>query len=428
VELSVKKAGYCLLVAAALVAGIVLGRFSESRTTQAHRVLYYVDPMHPAYRSDKPGVAPDCGMKLVPVYAEDSRKSLLSASAESVGVDPATRQLFGIQLTKVEKSTGRASMKVFARVMADETRVFHVNLGTDGYVKETHDDAVGSYVRKDQHLAIVYSPEFLSLAGGFLSANERSPGGPGKDNNAASLQGAATSQARADRLRNLGMSDAQIDELTTTRKIPEDIYVVAPTNGYVLARNISPGQRFERHAELYTIADLSRVWVIAELFGADRTALRPGTVVRITAPDISEVFAAQVSNALPEIDPVSRSLKVRLDVDNPRVALRPNMLVIVELPVSLSPGLTVPSSAILDSGLSKRVFVKTDQDTFAARTVETGWQQDNRVQILKGLQEGDSVVSDGTFLVDSESRLRETSSVSASSKATQPVPVLSARR
>ena len=426
-----KKAGYCFLLLAAVVVGVAVDRVVQAKAPQTRLPLYYVDPMHPAYRSDKPGTAPDCGMKLVPVYAEDLDKSSISASTLTTGqvrVDPAARQLFGIQLATVEKSAGRGSVRVFGRVAADETRIYHVNLGADGYVKETHDDAVGSYVKKDQHLAIVYSPEFLSLAGGFLSANERSPSGPGKDNNTASLQGTATSQARADRLRNLGMSDTQIDELSSTRKIPEDIYVVAPTNGYVLARNISPGQRFERHAELYTIADLSHVWVIAELFGADRTAFRPGTAVRITAPDTSEVFAARVSNALPEIDPVSRSLKVRLDVDNPRVALRPNMLVIVELTVSLSPGLTVPGSAVLDSGVSKRVFVKTDQDTFEARTVQTGWQQDNRVQILKGLQEGDSVVSDGTFLVDSESRLRETSSVSASSKATQPAPVLSARK
>ena len=425
-----QKALYVLVLLGAVVAGIALDRLHQAKPAQARRPLYYVDPMHPAYRSDKPGTAPDCGMKLVPVYAEDSSRSLLNAAATagSVTADPVTRRLFGIQLATVERSSGHSSIKVFARVAADETRIYHLNLGADGYVKETHDDAEGSYVKKNQHLAIIYSPEFLSLAGGYLSANERSPGGPAKDNNAASLQGAATSQARADRLRNLGMSDSQIEELSTTHKIPEDIYVVAPTDGFILSRNISPGQRFERHAELYTIADLSHVWVFAEVFGRDTGAFHPGATARITVPESAEVFEARVSNALPQIDPVSRSLKVRLEVDNPGFSLRPDMFVTVELPVAHSPGLTVPSSALLDSGLSKHVFVRTDQDLFEARTVETGWQLDDRVQIVKGLQEGDSVVSDGAFLVDSESRLQGAVSTSVSLTISPSVPTPSAKR
>jgi len=386
--------------------------------------------MHPAYRSDKPGVAPDCGMTLVPVYAEDVGKSSLNASTLKTGrvrINPANRQLFSIQLATVEKSAGHGFVKVFARVAADETRIYHVNLGTDGYVKETRDDAVGSYVKKDQHLAVVYSPDFLSLAGGYLSANERSPAGSAKDSS-SSLQGAATSQARADRLRNLGMSESQIDELGTTHKIPEDVYVVAPTNGFIISRNISPDQRFERHNELYTIVDLSHVWVIAEIFGEDTRTFRPGTVARIVVPDTAEVFSARVSNALPQIDPVSRSLKVRLDVDNPRFALRPDMYVTVELPVALPPGLSVPRDAVVDSGLLKHVFVKTEGDTFEARTVETGWQLNDRVQIVKGLQEGDRVVSEGTFLIDSESRLQGTASMSEAETTPPPGQAFSVRQ
>ncbi|HEY4050102.1 MAG TPA: efflux RND transporter periplasmic adaptor subunit [Acidobacteriaceae bacterium] len=424
-----KRAGYCLLLLAAVVAAIAVGRVVQAKAPEAHRPLYYIDPMHPAYRSNKPGIAPDCGMKLVPVYAEDIGKSSVNASTlmnGGVRVDPATRQLLGIQLATVEKSAGRGSIRVFARVAADETRIYHVNLGTDGYVKETRDDAVGSYVKKDQHLAIVYSPDFLSLAGGYLSANERSPAGFAKDNS-ASLQGAATSQARADRLRNLGMSDSQINELSTTHKIPEDVYVVAPTNGFVISRNISPDQRFERHTELYTIADLSHVWVIAEVFGEDTQLFRPGAIARIIIPDTTEVFSARVSNALPQIDPVSRSLRIRLDVDNPRFSLRPDMYVTVELPVVLPPGLTVPRDAVLDSGLSKHVFVKTDRDTLETRKVETGWQLDDRVQIVKGLQEGDRVVSEGTFLIDSESQLQGTASSSGAATTPPLAPALPAR-
>jgi Cu(I)/Ag(I) efflux system membrane fusion protein len=368
--------------------------------------------MHPAYRSDKPGTAPDCGMALEPVYADEASQSLLPAKdsmPDSVQVDPAAQQLYGIRLAKVEKDAGQGGIRVFGRVAADQTRVYRVNLGTDGFVKETYDDAVGNHVMKDQHLAIVYSPEFLSVAGGYLSANERTPGGAAaaKDNVAPSTtQGAASAMARADRLRNLGMSDLQIKEISEDRKIPENVYVVSPTDGFVLSRNISPGVRFERYMDLYTIADLSRVWILAETFGKDAEAFRPGATARVTLPDTGETFMAKVSNVLPEVDPVTRVLKPRLEVDNPGFKLRPDMFVNVELAVSLPKGLTVPADAIVDSGLSKQVFVQTSPDHFEARKVETGWRLNDRVQIVSGLREGETVVAAGTFLVDSESRMQ----------------------
>ena len=129
-----------------------------SGRVQARHILYYVDPMHPAYRSDKPGTAPDCGMALVPVYAEQASQSLLPAEEMTPGgvqIDPAAQQLYGIRLAKVEYNNGQGTIRVFGRVAPDQTRVYRVNLGTDGFVKETHDDAVGNHVAKNQHLAIV---------------------------------------------------------------------------------------------------------------------------------------------------------------------------------------------------------------------------------------------------------------------------------
>jgi RND family efflux transporter MFP subunit len=268
---------------------------------------------------------------------------------------------------------------------------------------------VGDYVKKNQRIAVVYSPEFLSVAGGFLAANEHSPmtNFSSKENVAAfATQGAASVQARADRLRNLGMSEMQIEEISKNHMIPEDIYVVSPTDGFILSRNISPGMRFDRESELYRIADLSHVWIAAEVFGKDAAAFRAGTIARVTLPDTGETLQARVSDVLPEVDPATRTLRPRLLADNPGFKLRPNMFVNVEVPVSLPPGLTVPVYAILDSGLTKRVFVQTSQGHFEPRTVETGWKLNDRVQIVKGLHEGETVVSSGTFLVDSESRLQ----------------------
>jgi Cu(I)/Ag(I) efflux system membrane fusion protein len=387
--------------------------------------------MHPAYRSDKPGTAPDCGMALEPVYAEEVSKSLLPSEdsmPETVQIDPASQHLYGIRLAKVERDTGKGTIRVFGRVAADQTLVYRVNLGTDGFVKETYNDAIGNYVKKDQHLAIIYSPEFLSVAGGYLSANERGSGGYGtpKDNSVPSItQGAASSQARADRLRNLGMSDSQIDEISANHKIPENIYVVSPTDGFILSRSISPGVRFERYTDMYTIANLSRVWILAEVFGKDAKAFRPGARARITLPDTGETFQAKVSNVLPEVDPATRFLRPRLEVDNPGFKLRPDMFVNVELTVSLPTGLSVPADAVVDSGMSKRVFVETSSNHFETREVETGWRLNDRVQIVKGLKEGETVVAAGTFLVDSESRLQiAANSGSSSREASQAKPTM----
>jgi Cu(I)/Ag(I) efflux system membrane fusion protein len=387
--------------------------------------------MHPSYRSDKPGTAPDCGMALEPVYAEEVSKSLLPSEdsmPETVQIDPASQQLYGIRLAKVEKDTGKGTIRVFGRVAADQTLVYKVNLGTDGFVKETYDDAIGNYVKKDQHLAIIYSPEFLSVAGGFLSANERTPGGLNapKDNSSSSItQGAASSQARADRLRNLGMSDSQIEEISANHKIPENIYVVSPTDGFILSRSISPGVRFERYTDMYTIANLSRVWILAEVFGKDAEAFRPGARARVTLPDTGETFQAKVSNVLPEVDPATRFLRPRLEVDNPGFKLRPDMFVNVELTVSLPTGLSVPADAVVDSGMSKRVFVETSSNHFETREVEIGWRLNDRVQIVKGLREGETVVAAGTFLVDSESRLQiAANSGSSSREASQAKPTM----
>ena len=410
-----------LLLVMVLITGFVLGHLRHDAAPSAtRRILFYKDPMHPSYRSDRPGTAPDCGMELVPVYADEAGGSLVADRKTIAGeteIDSAAQQLYGIRLGKAERDQGRGRVQVFARVVPDDTQIYHVNFGTEGYVKETIDDAVGNYVTRNQRLAIVYSPDFLAAAGGYLAAHERSPIAPNAaTGNAVSntSQEAASVQARADRLRNLGMSDAQLEEITRTRRLPEDIYVVAPTDGFILSRRISPGMRFERESDLYTIANLKHVWIIAEVFGRDAQAFRPGAEAVATLTDTGQSFRAKVSNVLPEIDPGTRVLKVRLEADNPGYKLRPDMFVSVSMPVSLPAGISVPAEAILDSGLSKRVFVEKADGSFVPRAVETGWESGDRVQVVKGLREGETVVSSGTFLVDSESRLQAASKPSGS--------------
>jgi len=405
---------------------------NATQGTNPRRVLYWIDPMHPDYKSDRPGTAPDCGMTLEPVYADPSLS--LSSSATplpdgTVGIDVEKQQLFGIRVTTVEKTSGNEKIRVLGRVVPEDTRVYRITAGSDGFVRETYNDSVGEQVKKDQKLASSYIGETLAVASGFLAATASVPGAVGKDGNrtvpfpgAVNKQGVSSIQGYSDRLRNLGLSDAQIKQMAENRQLPETVDIVAPADGFILARNITPGQHFDRSMEFYRIADLSRVWIVADIFGSEAKDFRPDTVARVTLPNQGKAFSARVSNSLPQVDPVTRTLKLRLEANNPGFSLRPDMFVNVELPVRAAPGLTVPLDALIDSGREQRVFVERSKGLFEPRQVETGRRLSDRVEIVRGLEEGERVVSAGTFLVDSESRLRSSPEAPAKQQPRQKVP------
>jgi membrane fusion protein, copper/silver efflux system len=418
-----KKILTAVVVALLMILSFVAGRQRlaghAAASPSARRVLYWVDPMHPDYKSDHPGIAPDCGMPLEPVYAEDAGDALRSASAQlppgSVSIDGATQGLVGIKTAPVERSGAPHVIRVLGRVVPEDTRVYRVNSGMEGFIRETYNDSVGVHVKKDQKLATYYGPDSLAVASGFLAATERVPGSVGKDGarrfpfpGTVAKQGISSIQGYTDRLRNLGMSDAQIRQMAQSGNLPESVDVVAPADGFILARNITPGQHFDRSTEFYRIADLSRIWILADVFDSEVQSFHPGALARITLSDRSKTFSARVSAVLPEVDPATRTLKVRLEADNPRFALRPDMYVDVELPVAMPAGLTVPEDAVIDSGREERVFVERASGVFEPRRVQTGWRSSDRVEIVQGLAEGERVVAEGTFLVDSESRLKST--------------------
>jgi membrane fusion protein, copper/silver efflux system len=408
--------GIVLLVMASYAVGRRQSSHQAEERTTSRRVLYWVDPMHPDYKSDHPGTAPDCGMTLEPVYAEPAASLANSATPllnEAVGIDVDKQQLFGIRVAAVEKTSGSERIRVLGRVVPEDTRVYRITAGSDGFIRETHNDSVGELVKKDQKLATSYLGETLAVASGFLAATAGVPGAAGKDGNrtvpfpgAVNKQGVSSIQGYSDRLRNLGVSDVQIRQMADSHQLPETVNVVSPVDGFILARNITPGQHFDRSMEFYRIADLSQVWVLADIFGSEVQDFRPGTIARITLPDQRRTFSARVSNVLPQVDPATRTLKLRLEADNAGFALRPDMFVNVELPAAVPAGLTVPLDAVMDSGREQRVFVERSEGMFEPRQVETGRRLSDRVEIVRGLIEGERVVTAGTFLVDSESRLR----------------------
>ena len=434
-------------VVAAIAASYGIGRHhapSEAGVKTGRHALYYVDPMHPSYRSDKPGIAPDCGMQLEPVFAGDAAsptpsQALAQLPAGAVNIDGATQQLMGIRIASVERSGATRTIRVVGRVAPEDTRVYRINSGMDGFIRDTYNDSVGVQVKKDQKLASYYAPEILSQASGFLAANARVPGSGGTDGartmpfpGALSKQGSGSIQGYTDRLRNLGMGDAQIKRMAESAQLPESIDVVAPTDGFILARNITPGQHFERNMEFYRVADLSRVWVVAEIYQQEAPYLRPGSMAQVALRDAGRPLPARITESLPQSEAGGGTVKLRLEVDNPTFTLRPDMLVDVEMPVRLPAALTVPLDALIDSGSHARVYVERGEGVFEPREVETGWRYGERVEIRHGVQPGERVVVAATFLVDSESRLKTPAAAPAPARTTvqpasMPGPVAAAK-
>jgi len=412
-----KKVVTAVLIGLLMIVSYALGRRHTepaNESARSRRVLYWVDPMHPTYKSDHPGTAPDCGMSLEPVYADSAIPSAApSVPPGAVAIDSASQRLVGIRVATPEKTSGTHTVRFLGRVAPEDTRTFLVNSGMDGFIRETFNDSVGAFVKKDQKLATSYVGETLSVASGYLAATAGVPGAVAKDGSrtvpypgAVSKQGVSSIQGYTDRLRNFGLSETQIRQMAESHTLPETVDIVSPADGFILARNITAGQHFDRSAEFYRIADLSQVWIVADVFGSDAQDIHAGAIARVTLSDQRGTFSARVTNFLPQVDPQTRVLKLRLEANNPGYALRPDMYVDVELPVGGAAGLTVPQDAVIDSGNEQRVFVESSAGVFEPRSVQIGWRAGDRVQITHGLAEGERVVVEGTFLVDSESRLR----------------------
>ena len=324
-----------------------------------------------------------------------------------VNMSPEKQQLIGVKVATVEKAPWSPTLRVLGRVAPDENRIYRIIAATDGWVKKVLPVTTGSQVKKDELLATFFSPEFFSGIKAYLyglrSLNRFEKSGK-ETKEQLELTGANIENYR-NALRNLGMTEHQLDEIMRTQQGADNIDIRAPAAGFILARNLSPGQRFEKGTELYRIVDLSKVWIVADMFENEGQYLPQGRSVKVSLPHQKKIFQAKVSDVLPQFDEATRTLKVRLEADNPDYTLRPNMFVDVELPISLPPAIAVPADAVLDSGLKKTVFVDHGKGVLEPREVETGWRIGNRVEIVKGLKPGEQIVLSGNFLIDSETRL-----------------------
>ena len=367
--------------------------------------------MHPTYRSDRPGKDPTCGMDLEAVFSDTGKAAASEGPSAVAAIDSDARRLLGVAVAPVEKAGGTRTFRLFGRVAADEGRVYRLNAGIDGFIRDVSPVTTGSRVRKGQLLATFSAPASISVIQTYilnLGSADRYRKAAAEGQAEGQSLGAATSnmRQRVDMMHNMGISDLQLDEIDKERTLPEQLKIFAPADGIVLSRNVSPGLKFDRGAEWYRIADLARVWVLADVFENEARDLRPGARARLSVPGTGTALEARVAEVLPQFDPATRTMKVRLEAENSGLALRPEMFVDVEVSVAYSPAITVPLEAVLDSGLRKTVFVERGEGRFEPREVRTGWRLGDKVEIVEGLAAGERVVVSGTFFLDSESRMR----------------------
>jgi RND family efflux transporter MFP subunit len=327
--------------------------------------------------------------------------------AGTIQISPEKQQLIGVAYGTAEMIPSARSIRTVGKVAYDETRIARVHTKVEGWIDQVYVNFTGDLVRKGQPLLTLYSPEMLATQQEFLLALKAKDVMRHSTMAGMSDYSDTLLEATRKRLQLWDLSEGQIEEIAATKQPIKNITIYSPISGYVIARNAFPSQKIMPDTELYTVADLSKVWVMADVFEyeASQAAIGlPATVALSYGP--GKVFRGRVSYIQPQVDPVTRTVKLRIEIENPNGVLKPEMFTDVELRIASARRLSVPAGAVLDSGQVKTVFVDRGNGHLEPRHVETGEQSGDRVEIVSGLAAGERVVTSGNFLVDSESQLK----------------------
>ena len=370
-------------------------------------------PMHPTYTSARPGECPICGMALEPIPTDTPG----GIEATGVGDVPGLTtvhltaeriQMIGVRTARVEARTLGDNADLVGFVMPDETRLRRVQLRVAGWVERLHVNRTGEIVRAGQPLVTIYSPELLQTEQEFLI--ETAAPHAARDSSApiAAMDHEAPGPAAArERLRLFGVPDAELRRLERERVASTRLTLLAPVSGTVLERTVTEGQSIGPDTPLLTLADLSRVWIVADVYEMDLGRVRTGDMARFTADALpGRTFQARVEFVYPTVSNDTRTLKVRFALDNPQGALRPGMYGRVAIANRGGAVPTVPTEALVRASDHNYVFLARAGGTFEPRAVDIGLDDGDRVQIVRGVSVGDTVVASASFLIDSESRLK----------------------
>jgi len=408
--------GLSLLSAAAI---LPMGCGKRGSQPAAAQIAKYHCPMHPAVVSDKPGDCPICGMRLVLISDKPGQDSMGMAPFEvdapgatnppglaAVSITPEARQRMGLAFGTVAKQPLTRHVRTSARILADETRLYHVTVKVEGWLEKLFVATTGQAVKKDEPLLTIYSPELVSAQDEYLTA-VRAREQQAKGNPEAAAGGAALVAGARRRLENWDVSDRQIERLVKTGQTEKFLTLNSPANGWVLERMVLPGHKIVPGETLMVVGDLTRVWGDADIYESDLPYVQTGMAVEITLPYWpAKVFKGTVSFITPTLDPETRTLRARLEIDNPDLALKPEMYANAHLRYELGERLVVPEQAVMRTGLRSYVFREGAGGKLIPAEIRLGTRGDGQYEVLSGLNAGDKVVTAANFLVDSESSMR----------------------
>jgi multidrug efflux pump subunit AcrA (membrane-fusion protein) len=383
---------------------------TESSSTKAaagdRKVLYWYDPMHPAYKSDKPGIAPDCGMQLVPKYA-DEQEATGKMPAGTVTISPEKQQLIGVRTAKAERKPLSRTVRTTAQLTADETKIAHVHVKVSGFIDKVYVDYVGQLIKKGQPLFTLYSPDLVATQEEYLISKRGEKYLGNAPYQEVSAGANSLLAASRDRLKLWDISDEQIKKLDETGEVSKTMTFYSPITGFVTDRKAFPQTSVTPDTELYTVSDLSTIWANADIYEYEVPYVHVGQRATMQLSYYpGRTWTGHVSYIYPTVDPQSRTVKVRIDFPNPNFELKPQMFADVQLDINYGDKLVVPKEAVLDSGTEQIVFVAHENGMFEPRRITPGPQMDDRVVVLSGLKPGETIVTSGNFLIDSESRLK----------------------
>lgn len=323
------------------------------------------------------------------------------------------QQLIGVQTGVASVQPMMKQIRTVGRVSYDETKLATVNTHFDGYIEKLYVNTTGQYVRKGQPVAEIYSPELLSTQMEFINLlkwqHKDKTASNYKDDIDQMLSQDATNviSAAKQRLRLFGITDAQINEVEATGQPKRTLTVYSPVKGYVIQRQALQGTKVESGQALFDVADLSTVWILADIYEQDLPLIREGQKAAISFPYYpGKTFIATINYIYPTLDNVSRTAKARFTIPNSKGIFKPQMYSDMEISIGLGSQLAVPESAVINTGKRQIVYVDLGNGNFQQRTVKTGQRTNGMIQILSGIKAGEVVSTSANFLIDSEARLK----------------------
>jgi Cu(I)/Ag(I) efflux system membrane fusion protein len=377
--------------------------------------VQYTCPMHPFILKDKPGTCPICAMELIkkvdgaaaggaPQTPEQKQQAEMLGH---VSLSPTQRVMANVATVAAKQSPLNKEINAVGIVQFDQSRQAKVTAWIAGRIDQLHVKTVGSLVSKDAPLAEVYSPELLSTQQEYLLAIKSRDQLKNSTMPAISQNGEGLVASAKQRLMLFGVKESQIIELEKAGKPNIRLPIYTPLAGIVIEKMVQQGQYVNTGEVLFSVADLSTVWVEVEVYENEVANIHLGQQVDIRSQSFpGRSFTGRIAYIYPFLDPKTRTVKARVEMPNPGMKLKPDMFVNAIIKVPLGTAIVVPVTAVMDTGKRRVVWIETSPGMFEPRDVQVGQQTDDRVQILSGIKSGDKVAVSGGYLIDSESQLK----------------------